>query len=96
MEIRSLCDRVLIVRIEGQEKAKIGIIVPDKTKGKKQEGKIVAIGPGNWVENGTRISLEVQKCDHMLFGEYAGNEIKIDVVEYLIRREDDIIDIIDK
>jgi len=96
MDRKSLSDRVLVVRIESQEKTKIGIIVPDKTKWKKQEGKIVAIGPGKWSENGTRTSLEVQKCDHILFGEYTSNEIKIDVVEYLIMREDDIIDIIDK
>jgi chaperonin GroES len=94
MEIKPLGDRVLVVRIEEKQKTTGGIIIPDTAKEKPQEGKIAAVGPGKWDENGKRIPLEVKKGNLVLFGKYAGSEIKIDGVDYLIMREDDIQGII--
>ncbi len=96
MKIRPLNDRVLVVGIEEKEKTTGGIIIPDTAKEKPQEGKVVTVGPGKWDENGKRIPLEVKKGDHVLFGKYAGNDIKIEGVEYLIMTEDDILGIIQK
>ncbi len=96
MELRPLNDRVLVVRIKEKEKTSGGIIIPDTAKEKPQEGKVMAVGPGKWDENGKRIPLEVKKGDRVLFGKYAGNEIKLDGVEHLIMREDDILGIIEK
>ena len=96
MQIRPLNDRVLVVGVEKNEKTTGGIIIPDTAKEKPQEGKVVAVGPGKWDENGKRIPLEVKKDDRILFGKYAANEIKIDGVEYLIMGEDDILGIITK
>jgi chaperonin GroES len=96
MNVRPLNDRVLVVRIEEKEKTAGGIIIPDTAKEKPQEGKVVAVGPGKWDENGKRISMEVKKDDRVLFAKYAGNEINIDGVEHLIMREDDILGIVEK
>jgi chaperonin GroES len=96
MKVRPLNDRVLVVGVEEQEKTKGGIIIPDTAKEKPQEGKVIAVGPGKWDENGKRIPLDVKKGDRVLFGKYASNEIKIDGVEHLIMREDDILGILDK
>ena len=96
MNISPLNDRVLVVRIGEIEKTPGGIFVPDTAKEKPQEGKVVAVGPGKWDENGKRIPLEVKKGDRVLFGKYTGNEIKIDEVEHLIMREDDILGVIEK
>ena len=91
MKIKPLSDRVLVLRIEEKDKTTGGIIIPDTAKEKPQEGKIAAVGPGKWDENGKRIPSEVKKNDRVLFGKYAGSEIKIDGVEHLIMREDDIL-----
>jgi chaperonin GroES len=96
MKVRPLNDRVLVVRIEEKEKTDGGIIIPDTAKEKPQEGKIIAVGPGKWDENGKRIPLEVKKDNRVLFGKYAGNEISIDGVEHLIMSEDDILGILEK
>jgi chaperonin GroES len=96
MKIRPLNDRVVVVRIEEKEKTGGGIIIPDTAKEKPQEGKVIAVGPGKWDENGVRISLDVKKDDRVLFGKYAGNEITIEGVEHLIMREDDILGILGK
>jgi len=96
MKVRPINDRVLVVRIEEEEKTSGGIIIPDTAKEKPQEGKIAAVGPGKWDESGKRIPLEVKKGDRVLFGKYAGNEITIDGVEHLMMREDDILGIIEK
>jgi len=96
MKIRPLKDRVLVVRIEEKEKTPSGIIIPDTAKEKPQKGEVIAIGPGKWDEKGKRIPLEVKKGDRVLFGKYAGNEIKVDGVEHLIMSEDDILGIITK
>ena len=96
MKIRPLNDRVLVVGIKEKEKTAGGIIIPDTAREKPQEGKVVAVGPGKWDENGKRIAPDVKKNDRVLFGKYAGNEIKVDGVEHLIMREDDILGIIGK
>jgi len=96
MKLIPLNDRVLVVRIEEKEKTSGGIIIPDTAKEKPQEGKVIAVGPGKWDENGKRIPLDVKKGDRVLFGKYAGNETTIDGVEHLIVREDDILGILDK
>ena len=96
MKMRPLNDRVLVLRIEEDEKTSGGIIIPDTAKEKPQEGKVVAVGPGKVDDDGKRIPLEVKKNDRVLFGKYAGTEIKIDGVEHLIMREDDILGIIEK
>jgi chaperonin GroES len=96
MELRPLNDRVLVVRIEEKEKTSGGILIPETAKEKPQEGKVVAVGPGKWDENGKRIPLEVKKDDRVLFGKYTGNEITIEGVEHLILREDEILGIMEK
>jgi len=96
MNIRPLNDRVLVLRIEEEEKTSGGIIIPDTAKEKPQEGKVVAVGPGKLDDDGKRIPLEVKKNDRVLFGKYSGTDIKIDGVEHLIMREDDILGIIEK
>jgi len=94
MKIRPLHDRVIVKRIEEEEKTKGGIIIPDTAKEKPIEGKVTAVGGGKILENGTKQPLEVKAGDRVLFGKYAGTEIKIDGEEHLIMREDDIIAII--
>jgi chaperonin GroES len=96
MKIKPLNDRVLVLRIEEEEKTSGGLIIPDTAKEKPQEGKVVAVGPGKLDDDGKRIPLDVKKNDRVLFGKYAGNEIKIDGVEHLIMREDDILGVIEK
>jgi len=96
MKIRPLNDRVLVLRIEDEEKTSGGIIIPDTAKEKPLEGKVIAAGPGRTDENGKTVPMEVKKNDRVLFGKYAGTEIKIDGVEHLIMREDDILGIIEK
>jgi chaperonin GroES len=96
MKIKPLDDRVLVLRIDEEEKTSGGIIIPDTAKEKPQEGKVVAVGPGKLNEKGERIPLEVKKNDRILFGKYAGTEIKIDGVEHLIMKEDDILGIVEK
>jgi len=91
MKIRPLNDRILVVRITEEEKTSGGIIIPDTAKEKPQEGKVIAVGPGKVDENGKRIPMDVKKNDRVLFGKYAGTEIKIEGVEHLIMREDDIL-----
>ncbi|MBU2499023.1 MAG: co-chaperone GroES [Proteobacteria bacterium] len=96
MKIRPLNDRVLVLRIEEEAKTSGGIIIPDTAKEKPQEGKVVAVGQGKLDENGKRIPPDVKKGDKVLFGKYAGTEIKVDGVEHLIMKEDDIFAIIEK
>ncbi|MDX9823234.1 MAG: co-chaperone GroES [Syntrophales bacterium] len=95
MKIRPLQDRVLVLRTEKDEKTAGGIIIPDTAKEKPQEGKVVAAGPGKRDKDGTLIPLDVKKGDQILFSRYAGNEVKIDGVEHLIMREDDILGVIE-
>jgi chaperonin GroES len=95
MKVKPLNDRVLVLRTGEEEKTAGGIIIPDTAKEKPQEGKVIAVGPGKVNEKGERINLDVKAGDKILFGKYAGNEIRIDGVEHLIMREDDILAIID-
>jgi chaperonin GroES len=95
MKIRPLHDRVIVKRIEEETTTKGGIIIPDTAKEKPVEGLITAVGNGKLLENGKVQALEVKKGDKVLFGKYAGTDIKIDGEEHLIMREDDIIAIID-
>ena len=96
MKIRPLQDRIIVKRIEEEEKTKGGIIIPDSAKEKPMEGEVIAVGSGKVLDNGTKQPLEVKEGDRILFGKYAGTEVKIDGVEHLIMREDDILGIIVK
>jgi chaperonin GroES len=96
MNIKPLNDRVLVVRIEEEEKTSGGIIIPDTAKEKPQEGKVIAVGPGKLNEDGKRVPLAIKKNDRVLFAKYGGTDIKIDGVEHLIMREDDILGIVEK
>jgi chaperonin GroES len=91
MKIRPLQDRVIIKRVEEENKTKGGIIIPDTAKEKPQEGEVIAVGPGKISDDGRRIPMDVQENDRVLFTKYAGTEIKIESGEYLIMREDDIL-----
>ena len=95
MKIKPLGDRILVLGVEREKKTKGGILIPDTAKEKPQEGKVIAVGPGKVNEKGKRILLDVKKGDRVLFGKYAGNEIKIDGVEHMIMREDDILAILE-
>lgn len=95
MKIRPLHDRVIVQRIEEEEVTKGGIIIPDTAKEKPQEGKVIAVGPGKVLENGTKLTMNVKVGDKILFGKYSGTEIKIEGEEYLMMREDDILGVIE-
>ena len=95
MGIRPLQDRVLVKRVEEEEKTKGGIIIPDTAKEKPIEGKVVAVGNGKVLENGQVRKLEVKPGDRILFGKYTGSDVKIDGEEHLILREDDILGIVE-
>ena len=96
MKIRPLQDRVIVKRIEEEEKTKGGIIIPDTAKEKPMEGKIVAVGKGKVLEDGKVHPPDVTAGDRILFGKYSGTEVKIDGEEHLIMREDDILGVIEK
>jgi chaperonin GroES len=95
MKIRPLNDRVMVLRLEEEQKTTGGIIIPDTAKEKPQEGKVIAVGPGKADENGKRMGMDVKAGDRILFGKYSGNEIKVDGVEHLIMREEDILAVIE-
>ncbi len=96
MGFRPLHDRVLVRRIEQDDKTAGGIIIPDTAKEKPQEGEIIAVGPGARDETGKIVELDVKAGDRVLFGKWSGTEVKIDGQEYLIMKESDILGIIDK
>jgi chaperonin GroES len=95
MKLRPLQDRILVQRVEEETTTKGGIIIPDTAKEKPAEGKVVAVGNGKVGDDGKRIALEIKKGDRILFGKYAGTEVKIEGEEYLIMREDDVLGVID-
>ena len=95
MKIRPLQDRIIVKRIAEEEQTSGGIIIPDTAKEKPQEGKVTAVGNGKVGEDGKVTPLDVKKGDKVLFGKYAGTEIKIDGEEHLIMREDDILGVIE-
>ena len=96
MKIRPLQDRVIVKRVEEEEKSKGGIIIPDTAKEKPQEGRVVAVGKGKTGDDGKVTPLDVKVNDRILFGKYSGTEINFDGEEHLIMREDDILGIIEK
>jgi chaperonin GroES len=96
MKIRPLQDRVIVKRVEEEEKTKGGIIIPETAKEKPMEGKVTAVGKGKVLEDGKIHPLEVKAGDRVLIGKYAGTEVKIDGEEHLIMREDDILGVIEK
>jgi chaperonin GroES len=95
MKIRPLNDRILVIRTEEETKTKGGIIIPDTAKEKPFQGKVVAAGPGRLDDNGKRMPLDVKEGDKILFSKYAGTEIKINGVEHLFMKEDDILGIVE-
>jgi chaperonin GroES len=96
MKIRPLQDRIIVKRLEGEEKTKGGIIIPDSAKEKPMEGKVIAVGKGKLNDKGERIAPDVKAGDIVLFSKYAGTEVKIDGDEHLIMREDDILGVVEK
>lgn len=93
--IRPLGDRVVVKPMPSEEKTKSGIVLPDTAKEKPQEGEVIAVGTGRLLETGQRVPIDLKQGDKILFSKYAGNEIKIDDVEYLIMREADILGVIE-
>ena len=96
MKIRPLQDRVIVKRVEEEEKTKGGIIIPDSAKEKPIMGEVIATGKGKIKDDGTVLAPDVKKGDKILFGKYSGTEVKIEEDEYLILREDDILGVIEK
>ncbi|MBN2809419.1 MAG: co-chaperone GroES [Deltaproteobacteria bacterium] len=94
MNIRPLQDRIIVKRIEEEEKTKGGIIIPDAAKEKPMQGKVMAVGKGKVTEEGKVTPLDVKVGDKILFGKYAGTEVKLDGEEYLIMREDDVLGVL--
>jgi len=95
MKVKPLNDRVLVVRVDEEQQTKGGIIIPDTAKEKPMEGRVVAAGSGKRDEKGNRVPMDIQAGDRVLFSKYAGTEIKIDGVEHLFMREDDILGVIE-
>jgi chaperonin GroES len=96
MKFRPLHDRVVVKRIEAEEKTAGGIIIPDTAKEKPQQGEVVAVGPGGRDEAGKLIPIDVKAGDRILFGKWSGTEVKIDGVEYLIMKESDIMGVLEE
>jgi chaperonin GroES len=95
MKVKPLQDRLVVKRLEEEEKTKGGIIIPDAAKEKPQEGRVIAVGDGKTLESGQKAALTVKVGDKILFGKYSGTEIKIDGEEHLILREDDVLAVIE-
>lgn len=94
MNVRPLSDRILVRRLEAEEKTRGGIIVPDTAKERPLEGEVIAVGTGKRLEDGTVVPLDVSKGDRILFGKYAGTEIQVEGVEHMILREEEILGIL--
>ena len=94
MKVKPLGDRILVKRVEPEESVKGGIIIPDTAKEKPMEGKVIAVGQGRTYENGKRIAMEIKKGDRVLIGKYAGTEFKLDDVEHVIIREDEVLGVL--
>ena len=95
MKLKPLNDRVLVKRLESEEKTAGGLYIPDTAKEKPSKGEVVAVGPGKVADDGKRVAMAVKKGDMVLFNKYAGTEIKLDNIEHLVMREDDILAVID-
>ena len=96
MKFRPLHERVVVTRIDAEEKTAGGIIIPDTAKEKPTEGEVIAVGPGGRDESGKLIPIDLKKGDRVLFGKWSGTEVKIDGVEYLIMKESDIMGVLDQ
>jgi len=96
MAMQPLSDKIIVKRLEAEEKTKGGIVIPDTAKEKPKEGKVIAVGPGRIMEDGKRSQVQVKKGDRILFTSYAGTEIKIDGEEYLVMSEDDVLAVIEE
>ena len=96
MKVRPLNDRILVKRLEEEEMTKGGIIIPDSAKEKPAEGEVIAVGKGKVNDKGDRIKMDVKVGDRVLFSKYGGTDVKIDGVDHLIMREDDILAIVEK
>ena len=96
MKVKPLQDRILVERLQEEEKTKSGLFIPDAAKEKPMQAKVIATGNGRTSEDGKKIPLEVKEGDLVLFAKYSGNEIKVDDKEYLIMKEDDVLAIIEK
>jgi chaperonin GroES len=95
MKFRPLHDRILVERVESEEVTKGGIILPDTAKEKPQQGKVIAVGTGKRTEDGKIMPMELKEGDSILFGKYSGSEVKVEGVEYLIMKEDDVLGLIE-
>jgi chaperonin GroES len=95
MKVRPLNDRIIVKRLEEEEKTKGGIIIPDSAKEKPVEGKVIAVGDGRINKEGKKIPMEIKKGDRILFAKYGGTEIKMDGEEYLMMKEDDVLAVIE-
>ena len=95
MNVRPLQDRILVRRVEEAEKTRGGIIIPDSAKERPLEGKVIAVGSGKRLEDGKVVALDVKAGDRILFGKYSGTEIKVDGVEHIIIREDEVLGVIE-
>jgi len=96
MNLRPLQDRIIVKRVEEEGKTAGGIFIPETAKEKPQQGEVVAVGKGKLTEDGKVIPMDVKVGDKVLFGKYAGSEVKLDGVDYLIMREDDILGVLEK
>lgn len=96
MNIKPLGERVVIKVLEGEEKTKSGIVIPDTAKEKPQMGEVLAVGTGKTLDNGTKVPLEVKTGDKILFAKYAGTEVKLDGEEYMVLKESDILAVLTK
>jgi chaperonin GroES len=94
LKVKPLADRVVVKPLEEEIQERGGIIIPDTAKEKPQQGKIVAVGPGAFADDGSRMTMEVKVGDKVLYGKYSGSEVRIDTEDYLIMRESDILAII--
>jgi len=94
MALKPLADRIVVKALDAQEKTKSGLVLPDSAKEKPQEGKVIAVGPGRLLDEGTVKSLEVKNGDRVLYGKYSGTEVSIEGDDYLILREDDVLAIV--
>jgi len=95
VSIRPLNDRIIVRRLEEQEQMRGGLYIPDTAKEKPQEGEVLAVGNGKLLDTGQRIAIDLKAGDRILFGKYAGTEIKLDGNEYLILREDDVLGVVE-
>lgn len=94
MAVKPLGDKILVKRLEAEEMTKGGIVLPDSAKEKPKEGRVIEVGPGKVLDDGSRSAMQIKKNDRILFTSYAGTEIKVDGVEYLIMSEDDVLAVV--